>query len=251
LIRDIVPKYFVQSKYESFTRQLNGWGFKRLHQSGNDFNAYYHECFLRGMPHLTVLLKRVAPNQGKLLPHVEGEPNFYEIEKQFPLPPHYNMMPYQGFQGYPLPYSSALGSGYHAGAFPPSEMPARTFSFYPGSYPPPPQPYYGHISDPSTAAAATQMNGFPPYPSFYTTQYGYPPHEQYPENPPASYSLNHSQGAPVVVRDNSPVKREEGLVPAVQGSMTGPFSNDDQNRKSLESTLDFNESPDPNRPNNE
>lgn len=82
-----MPKYFVQSKYESFTRQLNGWGFKRLHQSGNDFNAFYHECFLRGMPHLTVLMKRVPPNQGKLLPHVEGEPNFYEIEQQFPLPP--------------------------------------------------------------------------------------------------------------------------------------------------------------------
>ena len=39
------------------------------------------------MPHLTVLMKRVPPNQGKLLPHVEGEPNFYEIDQQFPLPP--------------------------------------------------------------------------------------------------------------------------------------------------------------------
>ena len=47
LMSEVVSKYFVQSKYESFTRQLNGWGFKRLHQSGNDFNAYYHECFLR------------------------------------------------------------------------------------------------------------------------------------------------------------------------------------------------------------
>jgi hypothetical protein len=80
------PKYFVQSKYESFTRQLNGWGFKRLQQPGNDFNAYYHECFLRGMPQLAVLMKRVTPNQGRLLPHVEGEPNFYEIDKHFKLP---------------------------------------------------------------------------------------------------------------------------------------------------------------------
>ena len=80
-MQEVVPKYFVQSKYESFTRQLNGWGFKRLHQSGNDFNAYYHECFLMGLPHLTVLMKRVPPNQGKLFPHVEGEPNFYVINK--------------------------------------------------------------------------------------------------------------------------------------------------------------------------
>ena len=76
LVREVIPKYFVQSKYESFSRQLSGWGFKRLQQSGNDFNAYYHEIFLRGSPHLTVLLKRVPRNQGKLLPHVEGEPNF-------------------------------------------------------------------------------------------------------------------------------------------------------------------------------
>ena len=88
LIRDVVPKYYVQSKYESFTRQIVGWGFKRLHQSGNDFNAFYHESFLRGLPHLTVLMKRVAPNQGKLLPHVEGEPNFYEIHVNYPLPYH-------------------------------------------------------------------------------------------------------------------------------------------------------------------
>ncbi len=88
LIRDVVPKYYDQSKYESFTRQIVGWGFKRLHQSGNDFNAFYHECFLRGLPHLTVLMKRVAPKQGKLLPHVEGEPNFYEIDVNYPLPYH-------------------------------------------------------------------------------------------------------------------------------------------------------------------
>ncbi|KAL3768707.1 hypothetical protein ACHAWU_006808 [Discostella pseudostelligera] len=179
LIRDIVPKYFVQSKYESFTRQLNGWGFKRLHQSGNDFNAYYHECFLRNMPHLTVLLKRVAPNQGKLLPHVEGEPNFYEIEKQFPLPPHHGMMPY--VQGYHHPYpspSALVGNGYHAGVLaPPSEIPAQARPYpamYPGSYPPQP-PYYGHLGDPNAAAAAAanQMNGYPPYPSYYSAQFEY------------------------------------------------------------------------------
>ena len=55
---------------------FTGWGFKRLLQSGMDFNAFYHESFLRDRPHLVVLLKRVEPNKGKLLPHVEGEPNF-------------------------------------------------------------------------------------------------------------------------------------------------------------------------------
>jgi hypothetical protein len=32
-------------------------------------------------------MKHVKPNQGRLLPHVEGEPNFYEIKKYFWLPP--------------------------------------------------------------------------------------------------------------------------------------------------------------------
>ena len=34
LITDVLPNYYVCKKYESFSRQLNGWGFKRLHQSG-------------------------------------------------------------------------------------------------------------------------------------------------------------------------------------------------------------------------
>jgi hypothetical protein len=75
----------IQDKDESFTRQVNGWGFKKLHQLGNDYNAYYHEQFLRGLPHLTPLMRRVPQNQGKLLPFVEGEPNFYEIDKHHPL----------------------------------------------------------------------------------------------------------------------------------------------------------------------
>ena len=34
LISDVLPNYYVCKKYGSFSRQLNGWGFKRLHQSG-------------------------------------------------------------------------------------------------------------------------------------------------------------------------------------------------------------------------
>mmetsp|Transcript_3463 Transcript_3463/g.7625 ORF Transcript_3463/g.7625 Transcript_3463/m.7625 type:complete len:203 (+) Transcript_3463:120-728(+) len=180
LIREVAPKYFVQSKYESFTRQLNGWGFTRLHQSGNDFNAYYHECFLRGLPHLTVLMKRVAPNKGKLLAYVEGEPNFSEIGNQFPLPP--PVMPYQGhFQHYSSSHMAGVGdvtppeppTGYHR---------PNHYSSYPGTYPYPP-PYYGHHGDSHAAAAA-----YPPPPSYppspyYPTHYGQPPQQHYPHHP--------------------------------------------------------------------
>jgi hypothetical protein len=77
---EVVPKYFTMKKYESFQRQINGWGFKILNQSGNDKGAYYHEYFLRGMPHLLVLIQRVPPNKKvKVLKYKsteDEEPNF-------------------------------------------------------------------------------------------------------------------------------------------------------------------------------
>ena len=83
----VVPAYFVLSKYRSFIRQLSGWGFRRLHQSGADFGCYYHEAFLRDIPELTVLMKRVPANQGKPKPTIEGEPNFYLSSRLRPLTP--------------------------------------------------------------------------------------------------------------------------------------------------------------------
>lgn len=75
---EVAPKYFHQQKFASFTRQLTGWGFKRLAKQGPDFNAYYHQCFLRERPDLVVLIKRVPNNLGRLTPDVINEPNFYD-----------------------------------------------------------------------------------------------------------------------------------------------------------------------------
>lgn len=47
-----LPHYFGHNRYSSFLRQLNNHGFKHL-TKGTDRNCYYHECMLRGMPHLT------------------------------------------------------------------------------------------------------------------------------------------------------------------------------------------------------
>ena len=85
LIDDVIPKFFGQSKYASFTRQLSGWGFKRLHQTGPDFGCYYHECFLRGHPRLTILMRRMSSGKGKATPNTLSEPDFYAIAKQYPL----------------------------------------------------------------------------------------------------------------------------------------------------------------------
>ncbi|KAK1737391.1 hypothetical protein QTG54_011677 [Skeletonema marinoi] len=61
-------QYFLYS-YASFTRELSEWGFKMLHQAGPDYGCYYHECFLRGHPQLTALMKKTA------------EPDFYYCSK--------------------------------------------------------------------------------------------------------------------------------------------------------------------------
>ena len=206
----VAPKYFVQSKYESFTRQLNSWGFKRLHQSGNDFNAYYHECFLKEMPHLTLLMKRAVKNLGKLLPHVEGEPNFYEIAKQFPLPLSAVSHLYPGHYTYS---SSHLASADYWPALPevpepPYHNQSQHYTPYPSSYPPPPPYYAGHHGGPPP----TVVDYAPPPQPGYSQTY-YPPaqgggqllahdqyhhynHYSYPPGPPLRVDTETSNEIP-------------------------------------------------------
>lgn len=87
-MKDIVPIFFSQeSKYKSFTLQLNGRGFKKLHQSGV---GVWLQCVLSrtisAWPTTLDTTNRTRPqNQGKFLPFVEGEPNFYEFDKNVPL----------------------------------------------------------------------------------------------------------------------------------------------------------------------
>ena len=82
----IIPKYFALKKFHSFIRQLSGWGFKRLQQKGADRGCYYHECFLRGLPLLTWLMRRDRADQDKPVLCTEVEPNLYEISRLHPLP---------------------------------------------------------------------------------------------------------------------------------------------------------------------
>ena len=80
LVARVIPNYFVCGKYDSFTRQLNGWGFRRLYQCGPDAGCFYHECFLRDLPELTCMIRRVPPNQGKSIPYAAGEPSEFELK---------------------------------------------------------------------------------------------------------------------------------------------------------------------------
>jgi len=78
----VSPKYFShQSKYSSFMRQVNGWGFKRITR-GPDRNSYYHELFVRDNPELAWTMSRRGSSSSKNSggkDEADKEPNFYEM----------------------------------------------------------------------------------------------------------------------------------------------------------------------------
>eukprot|EP00980_Cylindrotheca_fusiformis_P013884 scaffold3598_cov115-Cylindrotheca_fusiformis.AAC.20 len=82
----VLPTYFEHSKFSSFIRQANGWGFRRLTQ-GRDRNSYYNELFLRGLPHLCKDMKRCGVSE-KLAADPECEPDLYRISREHPVPDH-------------------------------------------------------------------------------------------------------------------------------------------------------------------
>lgn len=57
--REVMPRYFKQSRLSSFQRQLNLYGFTRI-TSGPDTGGYYHELFLKGRPALVIHMRRVG-----------------------------------------------------------------------------------------------------------------------------------------------------------------------------------------------
>ena len=55
--QSILPTFFGHFKFASFLRQAHGWGFLRI-QVGPDKDSFFHEYFLRGLPHLCKKLTR-------------------------------------------------------------------------------------------------------------------------------------------------------------------------------------------------
>ena len=78
----ILQRYFNQSKFPSFIRQLNLYGFKRMYQHGPDKGCYYHKFFLRDSPDLCISIDRIKINgRGKRCKsNPEEEPIFYKEE---------------------------------------------------------------------------------------------------------------------------------------------------------------------------
>ena len=97
-VKEIMPMYFNSTRYKSFQRQLNMWGFQRI--SGPvDTGAYYHQLFLRGIPALSFLIQRKnsfsftkcdkhneRKRTGRPFSNPDLEPDFYLLSKLRPLP---------------------------------------------------------------------------------------------------------------------------------------------------------------------
>jgi HSF-type DNA-binding len=78
-VDQIMLHYFNQTKYASFQRQLNLYGFARL-SHGVDKNSYYHPCFVRGERDLCRGMIRLKVKGTKVRRSLtpEEEPNFYD-----------------------------------------------------------------------------------------------------------------------------------------------------------------------------
>jgi hypothetical protein len=62
--REILPRYFKTTKYKSFVRQLNIYGFERIYQRGSTRGGYFHKHFIRGEPRYCKYITREKIKQG-------------------------------------------------------------------------------------------------------------------------------------------------------------------------------------------
>lgn len=84
-VKKVMPNYFAHNNYNSFIRLVNAWGFRRI-TTGIDQGSYFHELFLRNMPHLHKSMHRLTSHEKKIPVDPESVPDFYDIAKKFPLP---------------------------------------------------------------------------------------------------------------------------------------------------------------------
>jgi hypothetical protein len=82
--QEIMGKYFFQSKFSSFKRQLYVYGFQQIGEGFADSGAYFHELFLRNRPdfckHIVRCVTASTSASNHLLPSmIKTVPNFYKL----------------------------------------------------------------------------------------------------------------------------------------------------------------------------
>jgi hypothetical protein len=71
----VMPRYFHQTQYKSFQRQLHIYGFRRI-STGLDKGSYYHPMFVKGKETFSLRMIR-CKIKGPLNHTLVEEPNFY------------------------------------------------------------------------------------------------------------------------------------------------------------------------------
>eukprot|EP00984_Skeletonema_dohrnii_P033441 scaffold30089_cov167-Skeletonema_dohrnii-CCMP3373.AAC.3 len=64
MMGDLAPMFFKQTKFRSFTRQLNLWGFVRTETLGGERGGWQHENFIRGRHDLLKEIERTEIKSG-------------------------------------------------------------------------------------------------------------------------------------------------------------------------------------------
>lgn len=82
---DLLPKYFGHDRYWQLVVDLTLYGFKRIGK-GIDNGCFYHQCMLRGLPHLCKYVVSQPVSQIQNTPEKVIEPDFYQLAQTSPLP---------------------------------------------------------------------------------------------------------------------------------------------------------------------
>uniref|UniRef100_A0A7S4AJY1 HSF-type DNA-binding domain-containing protein n=1 Tax=Pseudo-nitzschia australis TaxID=44445 RepID=A0A7S4AJY1_9STRA len=78
-VEEIMPHFFNQTKYASFQRQLNLYGFSRITNMGPDKGAVHHPCFVRNQRHLVknMVRRKIKGTKFRRIVAPADQPNFY------------------------------------------------------------------------------------------------------------------------------------------------------------------------------
>lgn len=76
----VMPLFFGQTKYASFQRQLNLYGYSRF-THGTDKGAYYHACMIRGNPQAVrgMVRRKIKGTSSRRWVSPDEEPDFYRL----------------------------------------------------------------------------------------------------------------------------------------------------------------------------
>jgi len=257
----VLGVHFAQTKYSSFSRQVNGWGFKRI-TKGPDANSYYHELFLRWYPHLVKWIKRVESDhpsarrgsfasakkgkagsggrtnqRRKLAGDPRNEPDFYVISDRFPLTNFFA----EGKSGRQAPgvrtgtRTRAPGTSTRTGTSSPSSTSGTLWSNMLPPFHQPPYPYaaphHMHqktLQSPIESASPPQDRQHPPmaqpYPPgpYYSYSSGSHTSGQFAHGPVPLQPQMYHQGGP---HQNMAWPQPASLSPQGGGNLYGPFDN--------------------------